>query len=55
MMKHGLPVVDKSMRISIAGQDSYEKCSSTTLYPKLSFGPNQRFAAKVSYIGRYAV
>lgn len=54
MMKHGHPTVDEPMRISISGSGSHEKSSSTTLYPKLSLGPDQRFASKGGYIVRFA-
>jgi hypothetical protein len=54
MLKHGLPTVDESMRISIAGPDRLEKSSSTTLYPRLSLGAEQRFASKGGYIVRFA-
>jgi hypothetical protein len=54
MVKHGHPSVDESMRTSITGPDSQNKSSSTTLYPRLSLGPDQRFASKGGYIVRFA-
>lgn len=54
--KHGMMTIDPSARIKIQGADGdAKKSQGTTLYPRLSLGPNQRYASKSAYIVRFGI
>jgi len=51
--KHGNMTVEEGSRLPV-GQTQLTKREGTTIYPRLSLGPGQRFASKGGYIMRYS-
>jgi hypothetical protein len=53
--KHGAPTIEASARIkTIDAPGQLQDHKGTTIYPRLSLGPGQRFATKSGYIVRFA-
>jgi hypothetical protein len=53
-MRLGTNTRDESVRIQIPGDQNAVKSRGTTIYPRMSLGPGQRFASKGGYIVHFA-
>ncbi len=51
LKRYGASTIDAGARVPISNQAA--KSQGTTLYPRLSLGPDQRFASKGAYIVRF--